>query len=395
MPKRIAILGSTGSIGCNALDVIAALGPDYQVTALSAGRNCAKVLEQARACRPAAVAIADDCPDPTVVAELRSLGVTVSAGPQSLVEIATRDDVDVVLAAVVGAAGLPAVIAAVRAGKTLALANKESLVVAGSILMPEAKARGVPVLPVDSEHSAIFQAMRAGAPQEVAQIILTASGGPFRTWPRDRIENATVEDALRHPTWRMGNKITIDSATMFNKALEIIEARWLFDLPAEQIRVVVHPESVVHSLVEFVDGSVLAQLSPPDMRTPIQYALTYPGRTPGPARRMNWQEKFSLHFEPPDPARFPALSLAYDAVRSGGTMGAVLNAANEAAVDLFASGKIPFGEISRLVGFTMGRHSVQPRPSLDDLLEADRWARRTVAEKCGQRSAEPLLQPSV
>ncbi|WP_206290381.1 1-deoxy-D-xylulose-5-phosphate reductoisomerase [Humisphaera borealis] len=388
MPKRIAILGSTGSIGCNALDVVAALGPDYSVTALSAGRNCAKLLEQVRLCRPAAVAIADHHPDPAVVAELKSLGVSVSVGPESLVEIATRDDVDIVLAAVVGAAGLPAVIAAVRAGKTLALANKESLVVAGSILMPEARARGVPVLPVDSEHSAIFQAMRAGSPKEVAHIVLTASGGPFRTWPRERIEDATLEDALRHPTWRMGNKITIDSATMFNKALEIIEARWLFDLPAEQIRVVIHPESVVHSLVEFVDGSVIAQLSPPDMRTPIQYALTYPERTPGPARRMDWKDKFTLHFEPPDPVRFPALSLAYDAVRSGGTMGAVLNAANEAAVELFASGKIAFGEISRLVGFTMGRHSVQTRPSLDDLLEADRWARQAVLEKSGQRVLE-------
>jgi 1-deoxy-D-xylulose-5-phosphate reductoisomerase len=390
MPKRIAILGSTGSIGCNAVEVVAALGPGYSVTALSAGRNVAKLLDQARRCRPAAVAIADPDPDPGLLGELKSLGVRVHVGPQGLVELATRDDVDVVLAAVVGAAGLPAALAAVRAGKTLALANKESLVVAGSLLMAEARARGVRVLPIDSEHAAVFQAMQAGRPSEVARVILTASGGPFRTWPRERIEQATLADALRHPTWRMGNKTTIDSATMFNKALEIIEARWLFDLPAEQISVVVHPESVVHSMVEFVDGSVVAQLSPPDMRTPIQYALTYPERSAGPARRMDWSQAFNLTFEPPDAARFPALSLAYDAVRAGGTMGAVLNAANEAAVEAFASGNIPFGEISRLVAFTMARHSVQTEPGLDDLVEADRWARRAVREKIKlPGSAEP------
>jgi 1-deoxy-D-xylulose-5-phosphate reductoisomerase len=389
LAKRIAILGSTGSIGCNAVDVIEALGPEYRVTALSAHRNVPKLLEQVCRCRPAAVAISCDDPDPGLVAELKAMGVAVVCGADGLVEVATRDDVDVVLAAVVGAAGLPAVLAAVRAGKTLALANKESLVVAGSLLMPEAKARGIAVLPVDSEHSAIFQALQAGSPKEVSRVILTASGGPFRTWPRDRIETATLDDALNHPVWRMGNKVTIDSATLFNKALEVIEAHWLFDLPAEQIQVVVHPESVVHSMVEFVDGSVVAQLSPPDMRTPIQYALTWPTRTPGIARKMDWRQRFSLHFEPPDHDRFPALRLAYQAVEAGGTAGAVLNAANEAAVTAFASGNIPFGEISRLVGFTMDRHAVQPRPTLDDLLEADRWARRTVAEKIGGSPVRP------
>jgi 1-deoxy-D-xylulose-5-phosphate reductoisomerase len=381
LPKRIAILGSTGSIGCNALEVIAGLGPGYAVTALSGYRNYDKLLEQVRRWKPAAVALADADPDPVVLAQLKSLGTEVYAGPGGLSELVTRDDVDVVLAAVVGAAGLPAVLAAVRAGKTIALANKESLVVAGSLLMAEARARNVAVLPVDSEHSAIFQAMQAGSPKEVARVILTASGGPFRTWPREQIERATLQDALRHPTWQMGNKVTIDSATMFNKALEIIEAHWLFDLPAERIAVVVHPESVVHSMVEFVDGSVVAQLSPPDMKTPIQYALTYPERSAGVARKMDWSQKFALHFEPPDLERFPAIRLAYDAVRQGGTMGAVLNGANESAVAAFASGKVPFGEISRLVGNTMALHPVQPRPSLDDLLEADRWARRTVTEQ--------------
>jgi 1-deoxy-D-xylulose-5-phosphate reductoisomerase len=385
LPKRIAILGSTGSIGCSALDVAAGLGDEVRVTALSAGRNAAKLLEQVQKFRPAAVAIADESPNADLLAQLKSLGVVVHVGPQGLVELATRDDVDMVLAAVVGAAGLPAVLAAVRAGKALALANKESLVVAGSLLMSEARAHGVPVLPVDSEHSAIFQAVQCGKSAEVARIILTASGGPFRTWPADRIQNATLEDALRHPTWRMGNKITIDSATMFNKALEIIEARWLFDLPAEKIEVVVHPESVVHSMVEFVDGSVIAQLSPPDMRTPIQYAFTYPQRQTGVSRRMDWRQRFALHFEPPDPKRFPALRLAYEAIRAGGTMGAVLNAANEVAVDAFASNKISFGEISALVESTMSTHTVQLRPTLDDLLEADRWARRTVGERVARQ----------
>ena len=381
LAKRIAILGSTGSIGCNAMDVVDGLGPDYQVTALSAHRNGPKLLEQVRRCRPTAVAISCDAPDPALVSELKSMGVKVLCGPEGLVELAMRDDVDVVLAAVIGAAGLPAVLAAVRAGKTLALANKESLVVAGSLLMAEARARGVAVLPVDSEHAAVFQAMQAGKPTEVARVILTASGGPFRTWTRDQIENATLADALRHPTWQMGNKITIDSATMFNKALEIIEAHWLFDLPADKIKVVVHPESVVHSMVEFVDGSVVAQLSPPDMKTPIQYAFTWPNRTVGVARKMDWTQAFKLHFEPPDVERFPALKLAFQAVEAGGTAGAVLNAANEAAVEAFASGNVSFGEISRLVGFTMDRHAVRRDPSLDDLLEADRWARRTVREK--------------
>jgi 1-deoxy-D-xylulose-5-phosphate reductoisomerase len=383
LPKRIAILGSTGSIGCNALEVVAGLGPGYAVTALSGFRNCDKLLEQARRWRPAAVALAEADPDPVILGELKSLGIQTHAGPAGLIDLVTRDDVDIVLAAVVGAAGLPAVLAAVRAGKALALANKESLVVAGSLLMAEARARNVPVLPVDSEHSAIFQAMQAGSPREVARVVLTASGGPFRTWSPEEMERATLEDALRHPTWRMGNKTTIDSATMFNKALEIIEAHWLFDLPAEKIAVVVHPESVIHSMVEYVDGSVIAQLSPPDMKTPIQYALTYPERLAGVAKRMDWTQKHALNFEPPDHDRFPALQLAYDAIRQGGTMGAVLNAANETAVTAFASGKVPFGEISRLVALTMSRHSVQPQPSLDDLLEADRWARRTVRERIG------------
>jgi 1-deoxy-D-xylulose-5-phosphate reductoisomerase len=374
LPKRIAILGSTGSIGASALDVIDHLGPDYQVVALSAHSQSQKLLEQIAKYKPKAVAVSD----PATLAQLRAN--LPSPGPEvyaDMAEMVRRDDIDLVLAAVVGAAGLPAVFAAVETGKVLALANKESLVVAGSILIPLARKHNVPILPVDSEHSAIFQAMQCGQPREIKRLILTASGGPFRTAPMDKIENATLADALKHPTWQMGSKITIDSASMFNKGLELIEACWLFDLPPERIDIVIHPESVVHSMVEFNDGNVLAQLSPPDMRTPIQYALTYPHRHPSNSRKLDLTQPFSLNFHPPDPERFPALSIARDVARRGGTLGAVMNAANESAVSVFTSGKIPFGMISRAVSHTIARHAVQPTPSIDDLMEADRWARLT------------------
>jgi 1-deoxy-D-xylulose-5-phosphate reductoisomerase len=378
--KNVAILGSTGSIGCNALEVIEHLGEPYRAVALSAHTQTDKLLEQVRRHRPAAVALTQERPDQELVRELRRGGAEVYTGPEGMERLVARDDVDVVLAAVVGAAGLPAVLSAVKAGKTLALANKESLVVAGSLLVPEARRRRVPILPVDSEHSAIFQAMQCGRIDQVRRVILTASGGPFRNASAETMEKATLDDALKHPTWRMGNKITIDSATMFNKALELIEACWLFDLPPEKVEVVIHPESIVHSMVEFIDGSVVAQLSPPDMRTPIQYALTYPERRNGRARLLDITNRFALHFEPPDPARFPALRLAYDVARLGGTAGAVLNAANEAAVTAFSAGEIPFGQISRLVELTIDRHRVglQQNPSLSDLLDADQWARETV-----------------
>ena len=391
MSKNIAILGSTGSIGCNALDVIENLGPPYRAIALSAHRQTDKLLEQVQRHRPSAVAITDDGVDPAAVEQIRKLGTKVCLGCEGLVELATRDEVDIVLAAVVGAAGLPAVLAAVKAGKTLALANKESLVVAGSLVIPEARKRGVPILPVDSEHSAVFQALQCGKSKEISRVILTASGGPFRNATREQIERATLADALNHPTWRMGNKITIDSASMFNKGLEIIEACWLFDVPAAKIAVVVHPESIIHSMVEFVDGSVIAQLSPPDMRTPIQYALTYPDRADGVSRRLDITKAFKLHFEPPDFERFPALRIAYDVATRGGTLGAVMNAANEAAVAAFTSGNIPFGEISRLVELTIAEHRLQTQPSLDDLLEADRWARETVQSRVAERGRSAVL----
>jgi 1-deoxy-D-xylulose-5-phosphate reductoisomerase len=376
MNKRIAILGATGSIGCSALEVMEHLGPPYRVAALSGHTQTEKLLEQARKYRPAAVALSHS--PPTASSELARLGIKVYEGPAGVVEMVGRDDIDLVLAAIVGAAGLPAVLAAVQAGKTVALANKEALVVAGSLLIPLARKNKVQLLPVDSEHSAVFQAAQSGRLEEIKRVILTASGGPFRRASAKDIENATLADALNHPTWRMGSKITIDSATMFNKALEIIEACWLFGLSPEKIEVVIHPESIVHSMVEFIDGSVIAQLSPPDMRTPIQYALTYPQRLPGISRKLDLNQPFSLNFEKPDPGRFPALGLGYEVARKGGTLGAVLNAANEAAVAAFTSGKIRFVEISKLVAGTIEAHQLQESPSLDDLLEADKWARSAV-----------------
>jgi 1-deoxy-D-xylulose-5-phosphate reductoisomerase len=375
--KRIAILGSTGSIGTSALDVIRHLGPEYRVTALSAHSQSQKLLEQIRQFAPAAVAVTD----PAACREVeRSLAAPAPRVYSDLSELVRRDDIDLVLAAVVGAAGLPAVFAAVESGKTLALANKESLVVAGSLLIPLAKKCKVSILPVDSEHSAIFQAMQTGRPGEVQRLILTASGGPFRNASLEQIENATLADALNHPTWRMGNKITIDSATMFNKGLELIEACWLFGLPPEKIDIVIHPESVVHSMVEFCDGNVIAQLSPPDMRTPIQYALTYPERLPSNSRKLDLSRPLTLHFHPPDPQRFPALGIAREVARLGGTAGAVMNAANEIAVQSFTSGNMPFGMIWRTVRHTMDGHTVQAAPSLSDLLEADRRARVTAQQ---------------
>jgi 1-deoxy-D-xylulose-5-phosphate reductoisomerase len=380
LTKRIAILGSTGSIGCNTLEVVEHLGPPYRVTALSAHTQSEKLVEQVRRHRPSAVAVTDQAAADRIKPLLREFDVKLFTGPTALADMVRRDDIDIVVAAVVGAAGLPAVFAAVESGKTLALANKESLVCAGSLLIPLARKNKVPILPVDSEHSAIFQAMQSGRVNEIRRVILTASGGPFRTASPEQIRTATLEDALNHPTWKMGGKITIDSATMFNKALELIEACWLFDLPPDKVQIVIHPESVVHSMVEFVDGSVLAQLSPPDMRTPIQYALTYPERRDGISRRLDITRAFAWRFEPPDFDRFPALGIAYDVARKGGSAGAVLNAANEAAVLAFTSGKITFGEISTLVGLTIARHDVQAQPALDDLMRADRWARATVEE---------------
>jgi 1-deoxy-D-xylulose-5-phosphate reductoisomerase len=303
----------------------------------------------------------------------------VLSGTDGVERMVQAPETDRVLSAIVGAAGLRGTWAALEAGKLVALANKETLVVAGPLVMDLARRRDAPVLPVDSEHSAIFQCLRAGAPREVRRVVLTSSGGPFRGKSRRELQGVTPDEALRHPTWKMGPKISIDSATLMNKALEVIEARWLFDLRPDQIEVVVHPESVVHSMVEFVDGSVVAQLSPPDMRLPIQYALTYPDRVAGPCPRLDLSQRFALTFEPPDRETFPCLELGFEVMRRGGTAGAALNAANEAAVARFLDGEIGFLDIPRACRAALDHHSFDPRPSLDDLWKVDAWARQEVA----------------
>ena len=384
MPRRVAILGSTGSIGTQALQVIDALNADgggFEVAALVACRSGELLLEQANRHKPAFAALTDDAAARDFDARLRATGATILDGSQALVELAAHPDIDLVLHAVVGAAGLAASFAAAGAGKTLCLANKESLVVGGTLLTDAATANGATILPVDSEHSAVFQAMRCGRREEIDRVTLTASGGPFRTWPADRIAAATVADAMNHPTWDMGGKITVDSATMFNKALEIIEAVRLFDLPPEMVKVVVHPESVVHSMVEFRDGSTIAHLSPPDMRTPIGYALTYPDRGRPGGRRMDWTSPQTLTFEPPDPVRFPALRLAYEALAAGPSACVALNAANEVAVEAFLAGRIPFGQIAEVVEKTLDKTHAGDLKTLDDLLAADAEARATAGER--------------
>ena len=386
MVKKIAILGSTGSIGRNALRVIDALGPRYQVSALSAHSNVRLLAEQAMQYKPKVIAVTN----PDYDKELRELigdsDIEIIAGPDGLIEIARLQEVDIVLTAVVGSAGLPAVLTAARSGKQLAIANKEPLVIAGELLMKEAKDNGSTVLPVDSEHSAVFQAMQSGNREEVNKIILTASGGPFRQASIEDIKNVSLEQALSHPVWDMGPKITIDSATMMNKAFEVIEARWLFDMPAEKIDVLIHPESIVHSLVEFVDGSVIAQLGEPDMCLPIQYALTYPARVAGITRPL-WLDKIgNLTFEKPNLEVFRALALGFEVARIGGTAAVVFNAANEAAVEEFLAGRINFVTIIELIENCLDKHNVKKCVTLEELLEADSWARREVARSLKHRT---------
>ena len=389
MPRRIAILGSTGSIGRNALRVIEALGPDYEVAALTAHSSVELLAEQARRYRPRIVAVSSS----DSAARLRGLmdgqDTEILVGPESLTEVAQLGEVDTVITAIVGAAGLPAVLAAARGGKRLAIANKEPLVIAGQLLTQLAREHGSTLLPVDSEHSAVFQAMQSGRSDEVRKIILTASGGPFRGATRAELEEVTLEQALAHPTWQMGPKITIDSATMMNKALEIIEARWLFDVPVDRIEVLIHPESIVHSLVEFVDSSVVAQLGLPDMCLPIQYALTYPRRVAGPSEPLRLDEIGRLHFEKPAPETFRALSLAYEVARAGGSAPVVFNAANEAAVEAFLAGQIRFVQIMELVECCLDEHKGGSSPvSLEELLEADAWARSHVRQRLKLRNVE-------
>jgi 1-deoxy-D-xylulose-5-phosphate reductoisomerase len=372
--KNVVLLGSTGSIGTSTIKVAADLPDQIRLVGLAAGNNLELLLEQTRRYRPKVVSITD----PTKAAALRdALGTSaeVLSGPEGLLKLATLPGADIVLIAIVGTAGLQPALAAIRAGKDIAVASKEILVMAGEIVMHEAREHGVRVLAVDSEHSAIFQCLDGKPPASVRKLWLTASGGPFRTTPKEEFQGITVERALKHPSWVMGRKITIDSATLFNKGLEMIEARWLFDIEMSRVAVVVHPQSVVHSMVEFVDGSMLAQLSAPDMCLPIQYALTYPERAPSDRVQTNLAKLGSLTFEEPDGERFPALALARTAGEEGGTLPAVLNAANEVAVEAFVNRRINFPQISDTVRRTMERHKMVSNPSLEQILEADASAR--------------------
>ena len=372
--KNIAILGSTGSIGRSALAVVDAHPSRLRVVALAAGDNAALLAEQVARYRPEVVAMASD----EAVSRLRASSDTLPAierGPAGLIAVATHPAVDIVICASAGTAGLEAVLAAIEAGKTIALANKEVLVMAGALVTDAARRRGVPILPVDSEHNAIHQCLHGRSTSEIRRLILTASGGPFRQFTPDALDRVEPEAALRHPTWQMGRKITIDSATLMNKGLEVIEAHWLFDVAPDQIDVVIHPQSIVHSMVELNDGSVIAQLGVTDMRLPIQYACSYPERWEAALPSLDLTRAGRLDFHAPAHDRFPCLGLAYRALRAGGTSTVVLNAANEVAVELFLDGKLGFTAIPRVIEKTMDAHEVEAVSTLETVRRVDQWAR--------------------
>ncbi len=374
-PRRVALLGSTGSIGTSTLDVARHLPERVQIVGLAANSRWEQLAEQCRAFRPRIAVICDPEVFPQADRKLFPKETELLCGEAGVRRLVTDAGVDVVVSAVVGAAGLAGTWAALDAGKTVALANKETLVVGGPLVMELAAKRNAQLLPVDSEHSAIFQALTGHTAKDVTRVVLTASGGPFRGKRAADLESVTPAQALKHPTWQMGPKITIDSATLMNKALEVIEARWLFGLSAEQIDVIVHPESIVHSFVEFADGSVLAQLSPPDMRLPIQLALLHPARVEGPAKKLDWQKLSALHFEQADRETFASLELGFEVARKGGTCGAVLNAANEAAVGRFLANDLAFLDIARCCRAVLDAHDYDSRPTLQRLLDLDTWAR--------------------
>ncbi len=384
--KRISLLGSTGSIGVQTLAVVEDFPEHFEVVALAAGRNIPKLAEQVRRFRPARVSVADEAGAAELRNRIAAADVEIDVGEKGLEAVATQP-ADLVVAGLVGAVGLCPTLAAIRAGRDIALANKEVMVMAGALVLREIRRQGVQLLPVDSEHSAIFQALEGQRPEDVERLVLTASGGPLRTWDAARLARATVAEALAHPNWNMGPKITIDSATLMNKVLEVIEARWLFDVPPERIEVVVHPQSIVHSLVEFIDGSVLAQLGPPDMRIPIALALTYPERLPLQGRRLDLAAVGSLDFEAPDLKRFPALQLGHAALRGSELAPAVLNAVNEITVDAFLRGMIRFTDIAStnaaVLDSHLGGHRGEVVRDLQDVIEADGWARRMARERLG------------
>lgn len=378
--KQLAILGSTGSIGTQTLDVVRAHPDSYSVYALCAHRSIDKLVEQALEFKPEVVCIADESLYETLKARLSSLDIKIWAGPDAIAEMVTMPSIDIVVAAMVGYAGLRPTIEAIKAGKTIALANKETLVVAGEIICDLALRHHAPILPVDSEHSAIFQSLVGEDNNEIEKILLTASGGPFRIFSLEQMRSVTAADALKHPNWDMGAKITIDSASMMNKGFEVIEAKWLFGVPVEKVQVLVHPQSIVHSAVQFADGAIKAQLGAPDMRLPIQYALSFPERMTSDFPRADLFALKDLTFEQPDLTRFPNLGLAYEAVQRGGNIPCVLNAANEVANLAFREGRCGFLQMSDIISSTMAKATFIAKPSYEDYVQTDKEARR-IAEK--------------
>ena len=378
--KKIGILGSTGSIGTQTLEIVRS-NPDLQVIALAAGSNVSLMEQQVREFHPMLAVMGSEEAATDLKNRIADTDTRVSAGMEGMLELAILPQMEVLVTAIVGMIGIRPTIAAIKAGKTIALANKETLVTAGHIIMPLAKEKGVSIFPVDSEHSAIFQSMHGENRERVSKILLTASGGPFRGKRTEELQDITVEDALKHPNWSMGRKITVDSATLVNKGLEVMEAKWLFDVEPEQIQVVVHPQSIIHSMVEYVDGGIMAQLGMPDMKLPIQYALFYPDRRPMNGRRVDFFALKSISFEEPDIKTFRGLQLAYDAIAAGGSMPTVFNAANEKAVGLFLDKKIRFLAIYDLIQGAMEQHKVIANPTVDEILEAEAQAHAYISGK--------------
>jgi len=373
--KRLSILGSTGSIGVNTLHIVSQFPERFEVISLSAGLNTKLLKQQILQFRPKIVSVLNKELSETLRRELSHIPVEIVHGVEGLIQVATHPEVDQVVSAIVGAVGLIPTLSAIKTGKPIALANKETLVMAGKIVMEEAKQKHVQILPVDSEHSAIFQALLGHRKEDVHRLILTASGGPFLNFPASRLQEVTVKEALNHPRWEMGKKITIDSASLMNKGLEVIEAHWLFNIPIEKIVILIHPQSVVHSMVEYVDGSMVAQMGITDMKIPISYALSFPERLPLNLPRLDLSRNEALNFFQPDPERFPCLQLAYQAIEIGETMPAVLNAANEIAVNAFLEGSLKFTEIPLFLQRVMGEYEVKAVHTVEDILKADHWAR--------------------
>ena len=380
--KNLVILGSTGSIGTQALEIVDAYSDRLQVSALAAGSNVDRMEEQVRKYLPGFAVMYEEKAAGDLAVRVADLPVTVLAGMEGLQQIVSLPEADVVLTAVVGMIGIKPTIEAIKAGKDIALANKETLVTAGHIIMPLAKEKGVSILPVDSEHSAIFQSLNGEPEKRMKKILLTASGGPFRGMKREELLYITVKEALNHPNWSMGKKITIDSATMVNKGLEVMEAGWLFHAKPEQIQVVVHPQSIIHSMVEYMDGAVMAQLGLPDMKLPIQYALFYPDRLPMEMPGIDFFKLGQITFEEPDMETFTGLKLAYEAFKAGGSMPTVFNAANEKAVSMFLAGKIRFLDIADIIGKAMDAHGVIENPSLEQILETESWCYEFIESRC-------------